>query len=135
MEITSFVLGMLSIVAVAIVAVIVAGMLKINKLEKSNNNLQQLCRDIDLSLRTLISDTNRELTMVERTIMQRIDKEIEDAHRHINHEVEEIQKHEHELETVLHRDIDETRRYIDSRIDKVVSSGTLKEPKRQILNG
>jgi len=135
MEITSFVLGMLSIVAVAIVAVIVVGMLKINKLEKSNNNLQQLCRDIDLSLRTLISDTNRELTMVERTIMQRIDKEIEDAHRHINHEVEEIQKHEHELETVLHRDIDETRRYIDSRIDKVVSSGTLKEPKRQILNG
>ena len=69
MEITSFVLGMLSIIAVAIVAVIVVGMLKINKLEKSNNNLQQLCRDIDLSLRTLISDTNRELTMVERTII------------------------------------------------------------------
>jgi peptidoglycan hydrolase CwlO-like protein len=135
MEITSFVLGMLSIIAVAIVAVIVVGMLKINKLEKSNNNLQQLCRDIDLSLRTLISDTNRELTMVERTIMQRIDKEIEDAHRHIHDEVEEIHKHEHELETVLHRDIDETRRYIDSRIDKVVLSGTIKEPKRQILNG
>jgi hypothetical protein len=135
MEITSFVLGMLSIVAVAIVAVIVVGMLKINKLEKSNENLQQLCVAIESDLRRLITDTNRELTMVERTIMQRIDKEIEDAHRHINHEVEEIQKHEHELETVLHRDIDETRRYIDSRIDKVVASGTLKEPKRQILNG
>jgi hypothetical protein len=132
MEITSFVLGMLSIIAVAIVAVIVLGMLKINKLEKSNNNLQQLCRDIESDLRRLITDTNRELTMVERTIMQRIDKEIEDAHRHINHEVEEIQKHEHELETVLHRDIDETRRYIDSRIDKVVASGTLKSAKQQI---
>jgi peptidoglycan hydrolase CwlO-like protein len=135
MEITSFVLGMLSIVAVAIVAVIVVGMLKINKLEKSNENLQQLCVAIESDLRRLITDTNRELTMVERTIMQRIDKEVEETHRHINNEVGEIQRHEHELETVLHRDIDETRRYIDSRIDKVVASGTLKEPKRQILNG
>jgi len=132
MEITSFVLGMLSIIAVAIVAVIVLGMLKINKLEKSNNNLQQLCRDIESDLRRLITDTNRELTMVERTIMQRIDKEMEDTHRHINNEVGEIHKHEHELETVLHRDIDETRRYIDSRIDKVVASGTLKSAKQQI---
>jgi len=135
MEITSFVLGMLSIVAVAIVAVIVVGMLKINKLEKSNENLQQLCVAIESDLRRLITDTNRELTMVERTIMQRIDKEVEETHRHINNEVEGIHRHEHELETVLHHDIDETRRYIDSRIDKVVSSGTLKEPKRQILNG
>lgn len=135
MEITSFVLGMLSIVAVVIVAVIVVGMFKINKLEKSNENLLQLCRAIESDLRRLITDTNRELTMVERTIMQRIDKEMEDTHRHIHDEVEEIHKHEHELETVLHRDIDETRRYIDSRIDKVVASGTIKEPKRQIING
>jgi uncharacterized protein YoxC len=88
MEITSFVLGMLSIVAVAIVAVIVVGMLKINKLEKSNENLQQLCVAIESDLRRLITDTNRELTMVERTIMQRIDKEVEETHRHINNEVE-----------------------------------------------
>ena len=132
MEITSFVLGMLSIVAVAIVAVIVVGMLKINKLEKSNENLQQLCVAIESDLRRLITDTNRELTMVERTIMQRIDKEVEETHRHINNEVGEIQRHEHELETVLHRDIDETRRYIDSRIDKVVVAGSLTSAKRQI---
>jgi prefoldin subunit 5 len=66
--------------------------------------------------------------MVEKTIMQRIDKEIEDAHRHIQHEVEEIQKHEE----TIHRDIDETRRYIDSRIDKVVATGSLTSAKRQI---
>jgi peptidoglycan hydrolase CwlO-like protein len=70
--------------------------------------------------------------MVEKTIMQRIDREIDNTHRHIQHEVEEIQKHEHELETVLHRDIDETRRYIDSRIDKVVIAGSLTSAKRQI---
>jgi len=135
METTYFVLGMLTIVAVIILTALVVGMVKINKLEKSNKQLHELCRAIEGDLRHLISDTNREVTMVEKTIMQRIDKEMEDAHRHIQHEVEEIQKHEHKLETVLHRDIDETRRYIDSRIDKVVATGVLKEPKRQILNG
>jgi uncharacterized damage-inducible protein DinB len=59
--------------------------------------------------------------MVERTIMNRIDDEVEGIH-----------KHEQEVETTLHRDIDETRRYIDSRIDKVVSSGALESSKRQI---
>jgi len=132
METTYFVLGMLTIAAVVILTALVVGMVKINKLEKSNEQLHELCRAIESDLRHLISDTNREVTMVEKTIMQRMDKEIEGAHRHIQHEVEEIQKHEHELETVLHRDIDETRRYIDSRIDKVVIAGSLTSAKRQI---
>jgi len=132
METTYFVLGMLTIAAVVILTALVVGMVKINKLEKSNEQLHELCRAIESDLRHLISDTNREVTMVEKTIMQRMDKEIEGAHRHIQHEVEEIQKHEHELETVLHRDIDETRRYIDSRIDKIVIAGSLTSAKRQI---
>jgi hypothetical protein len=124
MEITSFVLGMLSIVAVAIVAVIVVGLVKINQLTRKTELLQQLCAAIESDLRQELENANREVwkqfeatgrdvTMVERTIMQHVDKEIEETHR----------------------SVDETRRYIDSRIDKVVSSGTLKEPKRQILNG
>jgi peptidoglycan hydrolase CwlO-like protein len=132
METTYFVLGMLTIAAVVILTALVVGMVKINKLEKSNEQLHELCRAIEGDLRHLISDTNREVTMVEKTIMQRIDREIDNTHRHIQHEVEEIQKHEHELETVLHRDIDETRRYIDSRIDKVVIAGSLTSAKRQI---
>lgn len=146
MEITSFVLGMLTIVAVIILTVIVVGLVKINFLTRKTESLQQLCAAIESDLRRELENTNREVwrqfettgrdvTMVEQTIMQRIDREIEETHRHINNEVEEIHKHEHELETVLHRDIDETRRYIDSRIDKVVSSGTLESSKRQILKG
>ena len=114
METTYFVLGMLTIVVVVILTALIVGMVKIIKLEKQlNNSTFNLHQDIDY-------------------INRRIDKEIEDAHRHIQHEVEEIQKHEHELETVLHRDIDETRRYIDSRIDKVVATGSLTSAKRQI---
>ena len=128
MEITYFVLGMLTIVALIILTAVIVGMVKINKLEKSIKQLRGLCKAIDGDLRHLISDTNREITMVERTIMQHIDKEVENAHRHIQHEVEEIQKHEENI----HRDIDETRRYIDSRIDKVVATGSLTSAKRQI---
>jgi len=139
MEITSFVLGMLTIVAVLILVAIVVGLVKINQLAKRSDLLTQLSASVegdlrreienvynDMSreheeIRRVIEDTNRDITMVERTVMQCIENE-----------VKEIHKHEQEVETTLHHDIDETRRYIDSRIDKVVASGTLKEPKRQI---
>ena len=139
MEITSFVLGMLTIVAVLILVAIVVGLVKINQLAKQSNSLTQLSASVEGDLRRMIEnvyndmsreheeirrvieDTNRDISIVERTIMQ-----------YIENELKEIHKHEQEVETILHRDIDETRRYIDSRIDKVVSSGTLKEPKRQI---
>jgi hypothetical protein len=48
------------------------------------------------------------------------------------HQIDEIHR---KIEDNIHRDVEETRRYIDSRIDKVVASGMLKEPKRQIING
>ena len=54
-----------------------------------------------------------------------------DEFRRYHDEVEEIHKHEEQI----HREIDQVKSYTDSRIDKVVSSGTLKSSKRQILNG
>ncbi len=156
MEITSFVLGMLTIVAVIILTAIVAGMVKISKLEKKSHNLYELCSSIEGDLRREIEknnqdiwrqleNTGRDITMVERTIMQRIDKEIENTHRHVEHEIEVIHKHEEEL----HREIDQARKetgnavhtvrtdlssYIDSRIDKVIMKGTF-DSSKQILNG
>ena len=143
MEITPFVLGMLTIVAVIMLTVIVVGLVKINQLAKQSNSLTQLSTSVEGDLRRTIEnvyndmsreheeirrviedinrDITRDITMVERTIMNRIDNEVEGIH-----------KHEQEVETTLHRDIDETRRYIDSRIDKVVSSGALESSKRQI---
>jgi hypothetical protein len=131
MEITSFVLGMLTIVAVIILTVIVVSLVKINFLTRKTELLQQLYATIESDLRQELENANREVwkqfeaadrdvTIVERTIMN----QIESINReHLKHEED------------LHREIDETKRYIDSRIDKVVLSGTIKEPKRQILNG
>ena len=130
MEITSFVLGMLTIVAAGISASIVVGLAKINQLTRKTESLTQLCAAIEGDLRREIENQNREIwkqfencgrdvTMVEKTIMNQIESI---DREHLRHEEE------------LHREIDETKRYIDSRIDKVVLKGT--EPgSKQILKG
>jgi biopolymer transport protein ExbB/TolQ len=114
MEITSFVLGMLTIVAVIIIAVIVVGIVKITQLKAKTKSLEELCAAIERDLRheldnvynnmerreeeirRIIEDTNRDITMVERT---------------------------------LSNQINETRKYIDSRIDKTLTTS------KQILKG
>jgi biopolymer transport protein ExbB/TolQ len=141
MEITSFVLGMLTIVAVLIVTAIVVGMVKIVRLEKQNELLKQLCAAVESDLRheitnvydnmsregegirRIIEDTNRDITLVERTIMNRIDQTRQEWDRAID----ETHKAMGELS---HSD----RRYIDSRIDKVVVKGTI-EGSKQVIKG
>jgi uncharacterized membrane-anchored protein YhcB (DUF1043 family) len=158
METIHFVLGLLTMVSIALVVGIVVGMLKIGKLTnqvnslsvKLDRDLDDMNRHMDSGLQTVwrqFEDTGRDITMVERTIMQRIDsefentsrrldREIEEAHRHIEQEVQAIHQHEHEIEQSIHRDIEETRRYIDSRIDKTVLSGSMKSSKpKSVING
>jgi len=130
MEITSFVLGMLTIVAAFISASIVAGMVKINQLTRKTESLQQLCAAIEGDLRREIENTNREVwkqfeitgrdvSMVEKTILNQI---------------ESVDREHHKHEEELHRAIGEAKSYIDSRIDKVVMKGTL-DGSKQIING
>jgi len=109
MEITSYVLGMLTIVATLISMSIVVGLAKINKLNKQLNNLSNNYeRDID-HIHRIIDEKNqeiwrqfencgRDITMVEKTVMNQVD---------------------------------ETRRYIDSRIDKLRTE----QGSKQILKG
>ena len=59
MEITSFVLGMLTIVATFISMSIVVGLTKINKLTRKTESLTQLCAAIEGDLRREIEDKNR----------------------------------------------------------------------------
>jgi hypothetical protein len=123
MEITSFVLGMLTIVAVIILTVIVVGIVKIIKLEKQNHHLYQLCASIEGDLRCLISETNRDITMVEKTIMNRIDQ----TRQEMDRAIDEAHKTMGEMSSA-------DRRYIDSRIDRVMAKESL-DGAKQILNG
>ncbi len=125
-EITSFVLGMLTIGVILMLITLIAGIVKINKLEKQFNNNDNQFRSVydninrnDEELRRLFEDTNREINMVEKTIMN---------------QVQQIDQEHHKIEDEIHREIDQTKSYIDSRIDRVVSQGTLKSSK-QLIKG
>jgi len=140
METQSFVLGMLATYGVTMTAFVIIGMLKISRLVKQQKSLEDFISNTRLEMdskeneiRRILTETEREITMVERTIMQRIDKEIDEAHRHIHDEVQVIHKHEDEIEKELNRKISDAFSYTDSRIDKVVLSGTLKSSKKQLV--
>ena len=145
MEVTSFVLGMLTIGAVLLLTAIVVGLLKITKLTNQLANLRlEFERTIESTHRQIderfsevwrqFDIEGKDITMVERTIIQRIEKELEDAHRRIDKVVDVELTHVDEL----HRDLDQVLRdaqsYTDSRIDKTIVTGTLKSSK-EVLKG
>lgn len=134
METLFFISGLLTIASIIMLVGVVVFMLKISKLTKQVNDMHLLLeREVDALYASIQSEhrstwlqfeaCGRDVTMVERTIMQRIDKEVGDMHRDTETVVQE-----------LHRDIDETKRYVDSRIDKTVLSGSMKSSK-QTING
>jgi uncharacterized membrane protein YhiD involved in acid resistance len=140
METQSFVLGVLATYGVTMTSFVITGMVKISRLVKQQKSLEDYISNTRLEMdsreneiRRILSETNREITMVERTIMQRIDKEIDEAHRHIHEEVQVIHKHEDEIEKELNRKISDAFSYTDSRIDKVVLSGSLKSVKKTLV--
>ena len=140
METQSFVLGVLATYGLTMTAFVIKGMVKISRLVKQQKSLEDFISNTRLEMdsreneiRRILSETNREITMVERTIMQRIDKEIDEAHRHIHEEVQVIHKHEDEIEKELNRKISDAFSYTDSRIDKVVLSGSLKSVKKTLV--
>lgn len=129
-EITSYVLGMLTIAAVLLLIALVIGMVKINKSEKKISEHQKqfdivyenISRN-DEQLRLLLEDTHRDISsdinMVEKTIMN---------------QVQQIDQEHHKIEDDIHREIDQTKSYIDSRIDKVVLQGSIAGSK-EIIKG
>jgi 23S rRNA maturation-related 3'-5' exoribonuclease YhaM len=137
METQSFVLGVLATYGVTMTAFVIIGMVKISRLVKQQKSLEDYISNTRLEMdsreneiRRILTETNREITMVERTIMQRIDNEIENTHRQLQNEVQFIHKHEDEIEKELNRKISDAFSYTDSRIDKVVLSGSLKSVKK-----
>jgi uncharacterized membrane protein YhiD involved in acid resistance len=140
METQSFVLGVLATYGVTMTSFVITGMVKISRLVKQQKSLENFISNTRLEMdsreneiRRILSETNREITMVEKTIMQRIDKEIDEAHRHIHEEVQVIHKHEDDIEKELNRKISDAFSYTDSRIDKVVLSGSLKSVKKTLI--
>jgi len=140
METQSFVLGVLTTYGLTMTAFVITGMVKISRLVKQQKSLEDFISNTRLEMdsreneiRRILSETNREITMVEKTIMQRIDNEIENTRRQLQNEVQFIHKHEDEIEKELNKKISDAFSYTDSRIDKVVLSGSLKSVKKTLV--
>lgn len=122
MEITFFVLGMLAIVVLAFAATTVVGLLRILKLTNRVNDLEmRLDREVDHLYRRIedehtevwrqFENAGRDVTMVERTIMNQIDKTREE----LDHAIGQLHRIDGELN-------ENARRYTDSRIDKLIDT-------------
>jgi len=151
METQSFVLGVLMTFLFLLTALIVLGLVKIGRLikeqienEKKITVMQAEIISKDQKIRRILEETSRDITIVERTIMARIDREIEQANRHIEDKVGEIHRHEE----MIHREIDNIDKkhenveknitqeiqkaisYTDSKIDRIVLNGSFSTSKR-----
>jgi biopolymer transport protein ExbB/TolQ len=116
-EITSYVLGMLTIAAILLLIALVLGVVKINKLEKQTITIKKMIDEVYQSIdherrhtEQLVQSTHRDINMVEQTLMNQV--------RHVD-------ENHHKIEDQIHREIDQTKSYIDSRIDKVVLQGSI----------
>ena len=123
-EITSYVLGMLTIAAILLLIALVLGIVKINKLEKQTITIKKMIDEVYQSIdherrhtEELLQSTHRDINMVEQTIMNQV-RHVDDFH--------------HRKEDEIEKEIIQTKSYIDSRIDKVVLQGTLPSRKQLI---
>ena len=126
METTSFVLGMLSIVAVAFMAVIVWGIVKINKImfeikhthEWIDNNTRERDYMFEQVQRQYNEDFERSYNHI-TTNFDHLDRKITEQDRNMSYEFEHA-----------YRQIAEYRSYTDSRFDKALSA-----PPKQVIKG
>jgi hypothetical protein len=140
MEITFFVLGMLTIILGALVATVVVGLLKITKLTKQVDDLKrQHIQEVEGIYRHISDNQNglwrqfenagRDVTMVEKTIMNHIDAK----QREIEQSIDHLHRIDHDLN-------ENARRYTDSRIDKLIDTyfdlvGDKIKEKKAIIKG
>lgn len=115
METMYFILGMLSIVAIAFMATIILGMVKITKLLKIIKSHEQWQ-----------SHHDREINDRFRELYQEIDRRLDNMERHGNDHISALQR---ELDSRFN----EVYSYTDSRLDKLADK-TLKQEK-QIIKG
>ena len=111
METMYFVLGMLSIIAAAIVSVMVWGIVKINKQQQWLDRIQREFNEVPRELHARFADAHRDLEDRASWIHRRIDE----CDAALNRRMDQDNEH-------IYREIADCRAYIDSRIDKAIGT-------------
>ena len=133
METMYFVLGMLSIVAVAFVAVVVWGLLKIKKQESEIKMLNRMHEDNHRLIYSMVEDVNRRINIEIQNLDQVVSnnrREFLDETRELNQtfsrRVEDIwagfRDIRNEVVELSKSDVELSKSYTDSRIDKLIDT-------------
>jgi uncharacterized protein YoxC len=111
MEITSFALGMLVMVAIALVVVVVVGMFKVSKMKETMNNIERFLENTTKDLHDRIS---REVDEIQKD-MTKNSFETDKVFKNFESHIESISDDKD-------RQITELNRYVDSRFDKLINT-------------
>jgi predicted PurR-regulated permease PerM len=123
METLYFTLGIASVVVTVIAVVAVWAMFKVAK-------LSQTIQELERSVNDGLNSTHRDITMVDKTIMNSIDRD----NREIDARFNEISRETHlridSLQVQLDHAVNELYRHVDSRVDKLAA-----KQEKQLIKG
>jgi DUF4097 and DUF4098 domain-containing protein YvlB len=115
MEKLSFALGVASVLVVLMGIVITWVTLKVKNLIKINENLEKYISETDRSIHNRIDKTEHNYSDELKEIYDTFHRRIDESYRILDQQIE--QNHKHVVD--LHN---ESLRYIDSRIDKLINN-------------
>ena len=115
MEKLSFALGVASVLVVLMGIVITWVTLKVKNLIKINENLEKYISETDRSIHNRIDKTEHNYSDEIKEIYDTFHRRIDESYRILDQRIE--QNHKHVVD--LHN---ESLRYIDSRIDKLINN-------------
>lgn len=133
METMYFVLGMLSIVAVAFVAVVVWGLLKIKKQESEIKMLNRMNEDNHRLIYSMVEDVNRRINIEIQNLDQVVSNnrrefldETKELNQQFSRQVEDVwggfRDIRNEMVELCKSDVELSKSYTDSRVDKLIDT-------------
>ncbi len=122
METTYFVLGMLSIIAVTFVATIIAGLLKINKQQKTIDELIERIKGLHLDHSQQFDNVYRNIDQVTNEMHRAMHEEKGELTNRLNETSRDIDIRFNDVFRSLNDLGKDCRSYTDSRIDKTTTT-------------
>jgi hypothetical protein len=122
METTSFALGVGSVLIVLFGSIIVWLTLKVNKLVKENRSLKTDLSNIDRNIHQRLDNTDHHWSDEIKEVYNTIHHRVEEVYRIHKESHEAISREYEHLSEQLSKRFDDSLRYTDSRIDKLINN-------------
>jgi predicted PurR-regulated permease PerM len=124
-----FIFGMLTIIAIAFAVVIVVGMVKINKQQKTVEELNERIKGLHLDHSQQFDNVYRNIDQTQNELYRQINESRQAASSNIENVYRDVSNHFTDALT-------QSKSYTDSRIDKLIDTYfEVESVKKQIIKG